>query len=45
VSDRSARTGIDALVEHGILGLQGERKRNRVWEARALIDRLNRAPD
>jgi Fic family protein len=45
VSDRSARTGIDALVEHGILSLQGERKRNRVWEVRALIDRLNRAPD
>jgi len=44
VSDRSARTGIDALVEKGILALQGERKRNRVWEARALIDRLNRAP-
>ena len=45
VSDRSARTGIDALVEHGVLSLQGERKRNRVWEARALIDRLNRAPE
>jgi len=45
VSDRSARTGIDALVEQGILSLQGERKRNRVWEASALIDRLNRAPD
>lgn len=45
VSDRSARTGIDALVEKGILSLQGERKRNRVWEARALIDRLNRAPE
>lgn len=44
VSDRSARTGIDALVEKGILRLQGDRKRSRVWEARALIDRLNRAP-
>lgn len=44
VSDRSARTGIDALVDKGILSLQGQRKRNRVWEARALIDRLNRAP-
>lgn len=45
VSDRSARTGIDALVEHGVLCLQGKRRRNRVWEARALIERLNRAPD
>jgi Fic family protein len=45
VSDRSARTGIDALVANGILSLQGERRRNRVWEARALIDRLNRAPE
>ncbi|MFC0679818.1 Fic family protein [Lysobacter korlensis] len=44
VSDRSARTGIDALVDGGILYLQKERKRNRVWEARALIDRLNKAP-
>jgi Fic family protein len=44
VSDRSARTGIDALVEVGILSLQSEAKRNRVWEARTLIDRLNRAP-
>lgn len=44
VSDRSARTGIDALVDTGILSLQRERKRNRVWEASVLIDRLNRAP-
>lgn len=45
VSDRSARTGIDALVDIGVLSLQGERRRNRVWEARALIDRLNRSPE
>lgn len=44
VSDRSARTGIDALVADGILTLRGDRKRNRVWEARALLDRLNQAP-
>ena len=44
VSDRSARTGIDALVSAGVLRLQENRKRNRVWEAWAVIDRLNQAP-
>jgi Fic family protein len=44
VSDRSALTGIDDLVKMEILSAPRDRKWGRVFQAKAVLDRLNQAP-
>jgi hypothetical protein len=44
VSLRSALTGIDTLVEYGILVPKDQRQWGRLFQADAVLKRLNRAP-
>lgn len=45
VSFRAALTGIDHLVEYGILSPKDERKWGRTFHAEAVLERLNQVPD
>ncbi|MDQ3204964.1 MAG: Fic family protein [Pseudomonadota bacterium] len=44
VSDPAARTGIESLVEAGILTAPGDRRWRRTWHAMEVLDRLDQPP-